>query len=58
MLETKRDDPRSANAYAIALFYNGREADALEVLRKAAEAGDESASRNMMQLEEYLRSKK
>lgn len=58
VLETKRDDPRSANAYAIALFYNGREADALEVLRKAAEAGDESASRNMMQLEEYLRSKK
>ena len=58
VLETKRNDPRSANAYAIALFYNGREADALEVLRKAAEAGDESASRNMMQLEEYLRSKK
>ncbi len=58
VLETKRDDPRSANAYAIALFYNGREADALEVLRKAAEAGDESASRNLIQLEEVLNSRK
>ena len=54
-LEAKRDDPRSDNAYAIALFYNGREAEALEMLRKAAEAGDESASRNLMQLEEIAR---
>ena len=54
-LESKRDDPRSDNAYAIALFYNGREAEALEMLRKAAEAGDESAARNLMQLEDIAR---
>ena len=54
-LEAKREDPRSDNAYAIALFYNGREAEALEMLRKAAAAGDESASRNLMQLEEIAR---
>ena len=54
-LEAKRDDARSDNAYAIALFYNGREAEALELLRKAAAAGDESASRNLMQLEEIAR---
>lgn len=54
-LEAKRDDSRSDNAYAIALFYNGREAEALEMLRKAAEAGDESASRNLMQLEKIAR---
>lgn len=57
-LETMRDDPRSDNAYAIALFYNGREAEALEMLKKAAAEGDESASRNLMQLEEVLRNKK
>ena len=54
-LETKRDDPRSGNAYAIALFYNGREAEALEILREAAAAGDESASRNLKQLEQYFK---
>ena len=54
-LEAKRDDPRSDNAYAIALFYNGREAEALEMLRKAASEGDESAARNLMQLEDIAR---
>jgi len=54
-LEAKRDDARSDNAYAIALFYNGREAEALRMLRKAAAEGDESASRNLMQLEEIAR---
>lgn len=54
-LEAKRDDPRSGNAYAVALFYNGREAEALRMLREAAAAGDESASRNLAQLEEIAR---
>ena len=54
-LEAKRDDARSDNAYAIALFYNGREAEALDLLRKAAAAGDETASRNLMQLEDIAR---
>lgn len=54
-LEAKRDDPRSDNAYAVALFYNGRETEALEMLRKAAATGDESASRNLAQLEQIAR---
>ncbi len=55
ILETKRDDPRSDNAYAVALFYNGREAEALQMLRKAAERGDDAARRNLMQLEDIAR---
>ena len=54
-LEAKREDPRSGNAYAVALFYNGREMEALEMLQNAAAAGDESASRNLTQLEEIAR---
>ena len=54
-LEALRDDPRSDNAYAVALFYNGREAEALELLRKAAAAGNEGASRNLRKLEAYMR---
>ena len=54
-LETLRNDPRSGNAYAVALFYNGREAEALRMLREAAAAGDESAARNLAQLEEIAR---
>ncbi|MBR1871737.1 MAG: DUF3575 domain-containing protein [Bacteroidales bacterium] len=50
MLEKKRDDRRSDNAYAVALFYNGREAEALQMLKAAAANGDESAERNLMQL--------
>ena len=50
-LEAKKDDPRSLNAYAVALFYNGREAEAMDILRKAAET-DESAAANLRQLED------
>ena len=50
-LEAKKDDPRSLNAYAVALFYNGREAEAMEILRKAA-GTDESAAANLRQLED------
>ena len=52
-LEAKKDDPRSLNAYAVALFYNGREAEALGLLRKAS-AEDESAARNLAQLERIM----
>ncbi len=55
-LETKKDDPRSLNAYAVALFYNGRENEALEILHKAAPT-DESAARNLASLEEIARQK-
>ena len=51
VLEAKKDDPRSLNAFAVALFYNGREAEALAILREAAQA-DESAARNLRQLED------
>lgn len=53
-LEAKRDDPRSHNALAVALFYNGREAEALDMLRQAAADGDESAERNLMQLQRIM----
>ncbi|MBP5559062.1 MAG: DUF3575 domain-containing protein [Bacteroidales bacterium] len=55
-LEAKRDDPRSLNAYAVALFYNGREKEALEILRKAAPT-DAGAARNLASLEEIARQK-
>ncbi|MBO4742516.1 MAG: hypothetical protein J5533_02670, partial [Bacteroidales bacterium] len=51
ILEAKKDDPRSLNAYAVALFYNGRESEAMDVLRKAS-ATDESAAANLRQLED------
>jgi len=51
VLEAKKDDPRSLNAYAVALFYNGREAEAMEILRNAAQT-DESAAANLRQLED------
>ena len=49
-LEAKRGDPRSDNAYAVALFYDGREDEALAVLEAAAARGDEGAARNLAQL--------
>ena len=45
-----RGDNRSDNAYAVALFYNGREEEALRILEAAAARGDESAERNLEQL--------
>ncbi len=56
-LEALKDDPRSLNAYAVALFYNGRETEALEILRRAA-ATDEAAARNLQQLEQHLAQRK
>jgi outer membrane protein OmpA-like peptidoglycan-associated protein len=53
-LEAKRDDSRSHNALAVALFYNGREAEAHDMLRQAAADGDESAERNLMQLQRIM----
>ncbi|MBO4670587.1 MAG: DUF3575 domain-containing protein [Bacteroidales bacterium] len=50
-LEAKKDDPRSLNAYAVALFYNEHEAEAMEILRKAA-GTDENAAANLRQLED------
>ena len=52
LLELKRDDPRSNNAYAVALFYNGREQEAMALLEEAAVQGDEAAEKNLRQLQE------
>lgn len=51
LLELKRDDPRSDNAYAVALFYNGREEEAMAVLKEAVARGDEAAEKNLQQLQ-------
>ena len=53
VLEAKKDDPRSLNAYAIALFYNGREQEALEVLCQAAPE-DEGAAENLQRMETWM----
>lgn len=50
ILEGKRGDSRSDNAYAVALFNDGREDEALTVLEAAAARGDEAAARNLAQL--------
>jgi hypothetical protein len=49
-LEAKRSDPRSDNAYAVALFWNGQEDASLRILETAAGRGDEAAARNLRQL--------
>jgi len=56
ILETVKDDPRCYNAYAAALFWNGREEEAMDIYRKAA-VGDEAAASNLAQYEEWLRQK-
>lgn len=55
-LEALQDDPRALNAYASALYWNGRDAEAMEAYRKAAEH-DETAARNLKQMEEYAAQK-
>ena len=54
ILEGKRNDARSDNAYAVALFQAGREDEALRVLETAAARGDEAAARNLGQLRAIL----
>ena len=53
-LESKRGDNRSDNAYAVALFYNGREDEALRVLETVAARGDEAAAQNLRQIRSIL----
>lgn len=52
LLEKVRGDERSDNAYAVTLYYLGREDDAIAVLREAAARGDKDAARNLEGLEE------
>ena len=52
-LEDLQDDPRSLNAYAVALFYNGYEDDALDLLRSAS-VSDPGAKENLLKLEEIM----
>ena len=53
MLESLRDDPRSAEAYAAALFAAGREADAVAVLQEAAANGDDNCRRQLLRWQDY-----
>ena len=54
ILERKRGDARSDNAYAVALFNDRREAEAMRVLEAASARGDEAAARNLSQLRTIL----
>ena len=54
LLEEVKDDDRAQSAYGVALFYNGRTDDALRVLRKAAAAGDETAARNLSDMQHVV----
>ena len=55
LLESVKDDPRSTNALAVALWYNGREQEAVDILRKAAAQGDSAAARNLAGMEDWLK---
>ena len=50
ILRQKRSDPRSDNAYAVALFFAGREDEAVSILEQAAARGDGPAARNLARL--------
>ena len=54
LLEGVKDDPRCTNALAVALWYNGREQEAVNILRKAAVEGDTAAARNLAGMERWL----
>lgn len=50
MLQTVKDDERAQNALGVALYMTGRREEALTHFRKAAEAGNEEAKRNLEQI--------
>ena len=52
-LSSLREDPRSAESYAAALFAAGRESEAVAVLEEAAAAGDEACGRQLRRWQEY-----
>lgn len=54
ILETLRDDPRSDNAYAIALWFDGRYDEAVSVLEAAAERGEAGVRENLDRMKRYL----
>ena len=51
VLNAVRDDERAQNALGVALWYCGRESEALEHFRRAAANGDADAANNLRQLE-------
>ena len=44
LIEAQKEDPRSYNTLAAALFLNGREAEAVQYLEKAIARGGEDAA--------------
>ena len=53
-LEALRDDPRSDEAYAVALLRLGRADEAVAVLKQAAARGDEGCTKLLKDYEEHL----
>lgn len=53
-LEALRDDPRSDQAYAVALFRQGRAEEAAEVLKLAADRGDDACAALLRDYREHL----
>lgn len=53
LLEAVKDDPRALSAYGVALWENGRRAEAVAVLRTAA-PGDAAAAANLAEMERIL----
>lgn len=53
-LEALRDDPRSDNAYATALWFDGQREKALQVLEGAAARGDAESQANLERMRSYL----
>ena len=51
LLQTVRTDQRAYNALGVALYMTGQEAEAMNLWRQAAAAGNEDARRNLQQLE-------
>ena len=54
LLEQVKDDERALSAYGVALFYNGRTDEALSALRRAAANGDETARKNLSDMEHVI----
>ncbi len=57
-LEAVKSDPRSWNTYGVALCRSGREAEGIEYIRRAAEAGHPDARANLEQYEALERARR
>ena len=58
MLQGVSDDPRSWNALGVALYMTGQEAEAIDILRRAAATGNADAQRNVKQFDAVMKARK